>query len=78
MAVPARRSPDASETAGRGPANFREADLRRAIRAMASAGLSIGRVVIEGGTITIIPGPAEATADPAPGLPVADEGEIEL
>jgi hypothetical protein len=40
---------------GRGPSTFKRSDVRRAIKAVESAGIAIARVEIEGGRISIVP-----------------------
>jgi hypothetical protein len=39
--------------------NFRETDVKRAVRAVTNAGLKIGRVELQKGKIIIIPGTTE-------------------
>jgi hypothetical protein len=46
---------------GRGKRVFRESDVTRAIRAAAKAGVSVARVEIEDGKITVIIGKAAET-----------------
>jgi hypothetical protein len=40
--------------------NFRETDVRRAVRAVESAGVKIGRIELQKGKIIIIPGATES------------------
>ena len=44
---------------GRGPSNFKRSDVRRAIKAVDSAGIGIGRIEVEGSKITIVPADGE-------------------
>ena len=43
--------------------NFRRTDVKRAVQAMQSAGLKVGRVELQGGKVSIIPAGDEEVAD---------------
>ena len=45
------------------PSNFRRTDIKRAVQAMQSAGLKVGRVELHGGKVLIIPAGDEEVAD---------------
>lgn len=48
----------------KGRHRFTEAELRRAVKAAESAGMKIGRVEIEAGKISLIPGDRGASVEP--------------
>jgi len=48
----------------KGRHRFTEAELRRAVKAAESAGMKIGRVEIEAGKISLIPGDRGTSVEP--------------